>query len=170
MPALAPLPEGLAAFSAPSVFSPAELRLHDAHPANDLRLIPREVASTHAVVECANGQLDWDIVLRTDKIGLIRLDFLPHDFNADLARHCPALRICLAPNYRGRGLATASLSLFIALLQGNGFHRPLLAACPDSDAAAETMLLNVGFMPTGCVSHGAGGILYRHMILLIDET
>ena len=132
----------------------------------DLRLAPRHLSDPRPVVDCASGKLDWDVFLREDKIGLIRLDFLPPEFDQELSRRCPAVRVCIAPQHRGFGLGAASLNLFISLLQSYGFHRPLLAAFREHDEAAEAMLLNAGFIPTGCRSRDASGAVQRHMVAL----
>lgn len=135
-----------------------------------IRLAAREQAALQsAIAESASGVLVWDIFSGDDRIGQIGLDVTPTEFDRALSRHCPALRVYIAPAWRGEGFATAAVRAFMTLLRSGGFRRPLLASHAEDDEAARRVLTHTGFIYTGCRSRGRHGELL-HMIKMPDES
>lgn len=115
----------------------------------------------------AGAYVLWDAYCGHDHVGYASLEYVPAEFDATLARLSPALRLYIQPKFRWRGLGSKLARAVITQLRNEGFSRPVLASHMGGDEAAACILIQCGFLYTGCKTAGPGDQVRLHMLALL---
>jgi GNAT superfamily N-acetyltransferase len=133
------------------------------HTGSDLLLkLPLE-----ATAPGAGPCVRWEAYCGHDNVGYASLEYDPAEFDPILIPFSTVLRLYIYPKFRRRGLGSKLGRAFITQLRNEGFSRPLLASHMAGDEAAAHILIQCGFLYTGCKTTGPGGQVCRHMLALL---